>query len=104
MTLITSANLIGLACVGTATSNNKLSMVDKVRNIRVLMWLGTLLKSFKSSNRADLPAFGTRNTVNCTDTARQPEIDFKPVIRFSAVLPVRETELMCGVFQFQEGI
>src|ERR1043165_921069 len=40
MTLTTSANLIGLAWVGTATSNNKLAARLAWRKMRLFMWLG----------------------------------------------------------------
>ncbi len=56
MTFTTSANLIGLAWVGTATNNSKLATVLKLRKIRLLIWLGnSLLKSF--SSWAFIPAF-----------------------------------------------
>ena len=46
MTFTTSANLIGLACVGTATSSKRLETMLKWRKIRLLIWLGnSLLKS-----------------------------------------------------------
>ena len=46
MTFTTSANLIGLAWDGTATSNNKLATMLAWRKMRLFMWLGnSLLKS-----------------------------------------------------------
>src|SRR2546421_7642706 len=46
ITLTTSAKLIGLAFVGTATSSKRLAMVLTWRKMRLLMWLGnSLLKT-----------------------------------------------------------
>src|SRR2546426_12249845 len=42
MTLTTSAKLIGLACVGTATSSKRLATVLTWRKMRFLMWFWQL--------------------------------------------------------------
>src|SRR5260370_38872987 len=105
MILTTSTNLIGLACVGTATNSSKLSIVEKVRINRVLMWLGTPSSSHSKRQFRCSSALGTQKPKTIfADTATQLAVGTSLRHPCGLVLPVRETELMRRVFQFQKRI
>jgi hypothetical protein len=77
-----------------ATSNSKLSAVDKVRKIRVLMSFGT---PSSSHSKASIGLFflrsTTQNTVYSTDTARQLDVDYKPLTRFVGCFACKENRV-----------
>src|SRR6266403_4043305 len=101
ITFTTSANLIGLACAGTATNSSKPVNVAIGRKTRVLIWLGT------PSSRLQTAIFNSSlmcRKPDSRDTALTACRGYKPANPQGLVLSVRETELMRGGFQFQKRI